>query len=346
MHPLNEDDLVLHYYGEMPAGDERAGRGAPARVRACQASYTKLQRVMASVDSGAGAGARRRLRANGVGAPRAGARPSAARLARRGSCSPRRGSPGPPAVVVLVVGAFFAGRAVAAGRPARGRRPRPPADSARADPARRSRRAPRSIADDAGGARERGRRRRASTSRRSARAPSSWCGQPAVSADRGGDRRRGAGAVLDELERVLVELAASPDAMLGRGPRRVRRRIECRGPALQGARACRRRCASGRRTGDSERTAKSSLASASPDDQASRRDRRDYEETGYRIMNIRQSRVCSIVFAGTLILAGSAAGAARRRRRDTRRRFRPAKHPRNGCRSCRPWTPSSTRSRD
>ena len=44
----------------------------------------------------------------------------------------------------------------------------------RADPARRSRRASRSVADDAGRARERRRRERRSTSPASARAPSSW----------------------------------------------------------------------------------------------------------------------------------------------------------------------------
>jgi anti-sigma factor RsiW len=59
---LTDDDLVLHYYGEMPAPGESEGQGpsgnGAARVEshlaacaACQANYTKLQRVMAFVDS-------------------------------------------------------------------------------------------------------------------------------------------------------------------------------------------------------------------------------------------------------------------------------------------------------
>jgi len=59
---LTDDDLVLHYYGEMPAPGESQGQGpsgnGAARVEshlaacaACQANYTKLQRVMALVDS-------------------------------------------------------------------------------------------------------------------------------------------------------------------------------------------------------------------------------------------------------------------------------------------------------
>src|SRR5690242_20358342 len=50
MH-LNEDDLVLHYYGEMPAADEQRASTHLAACGDCQAHYTKLQRVMAFVDS-------------------------------------------------------------------------------------------------------------------------------------------------------------------------------------------------------------------------------------------------------------------------------------------------------
>ncbi len=50
MH-LNEDDLVLHYYGEMPAADEAEAVAHLASCGDCQRSYTKLQRVMAFVDS-------------------------------------------------------------------------------------------------------------------------------------------------------------------------------------------------------------------------------------------------------------------------------------------------------
>jgi hypothetical protein len=50
MH-LNEDDLVLHYYGEMPAAEEGRATSHLAACGDCQESYTKLQRVMAFVDS-------------------------------------------------------------------------------------------------------------------------------------------------------------------------------------------------------------------------------------------------------------------------------------------------------
>lgn len=48
---LTDDDLVLHYYGEMPAPDEARAESHLAGCAACQSNYTKLQRVMAFVDS-------------------------------------------------------------------------------------------------------------------------------------------------------------------------------------------------------------------------------------------------------------------------------------------------------
>lgn len=48
---LNDDDLVLHYYGEMPPADEARAESHLSACHACQAGYTKLQRVMAFVDS-------------------------------------------------------------------------------------------------------------------------------------------------------------------------------------------------------------------------------------------------------------------------------------------------------
>jgi hypothetical protein len=50
MH-LNEDDLVLHYYGELdPPDAERAERHLSGCGH-CRTSYTRLQRVMAAVDT-------------------------------------------------------------------------------------------------------------------------------------------------------------------------------------------------------------------------------------------------------------------------------------------------------
>ena len=50
MH-LNEDELVLHYYGEMPPSEEARATAHLAACGDCQQDYTKLQRVMAFVDS-------------------------------------------------------------------------------------------------------------------------------------------------------------------------------------------------------------------------------------------------------------------------------------------------------
>jgi len=50
MH-LNDDDLVLHYYGEMPSAEEARAAGHLASCAACQENYAGLQRVMAFVDS-------------------------------------------------------------------------------------------------------------------------------------------------------------------------------------------------------------------------------------------------------------------------------------------------------
>src|SRR4051812_3300220 len=48
---LKDDDLVLHYYGELPAPEESRAESHLGSCAACQANYTKLQRVMAFVDS-------------------------------------------------------------------------------------------------------------------------------------------------------------------------------------------------------------------------------------------------------------------------------------------------------
>ena len=48
---LTDDDLVLHYYGELPAPGESRAESHLAACAPCQANYTRLQRVMACVDS-------------------------------------------------------------------------------------------------------------------------------------------------------------------------------------------------------------------------------------------------------------------------------------------------------
>jgi hypothetical protein len=50
MH-LNEDDLVLHYYGEMDADAETRAAAHVAACGACHASFRRLQRVLAAVEA-------------------------------------------------------------------------------------------------------------------------------------------------------------------------------------------------------------------------------------------------------------------------------------------------------
>ena len=53
---LNEDDLVLHYYGEMTDAEETRASEHLAACAACHASYRTLQRVLAVVDEASLAG--------------------------------------------------------------------------------------------------------------------------------------------------------------------------------------------------------------------------------------------------------------------------------------------------
>ena len=48
---LTDDELVLHYYGEMAAAEESRAAAHLAGCAECQSNYTRLQRVMAFVDS-------------------------------------------------------------------------------------------------------------------------------------------------------------------------------------------------------------------------------------------------------------------------------------------------------
>jgi hypothetical protein len=108
MTHLSEDDLVLHYYGEMDAGEEAHVSAHLAECRTCHASYTTLQRVLAAVE------------AEAVPEPREGferivwARLEPDLQGRRGWWSSMLLSPmrlgWMAAIVILVVGAFFAGR--------------------------------------------------------------------------------------------------------------------------------------------------------------------------------------------------------------------------------------------
>jgi hypothetical protein len=225
---LSEDDLVLRYYGEMGAADEARAAAHLLECGSCHASYTKLQRVLAAVEAAPGPeiadgfertawarlqpeiGGRRRGRASWFVL-------SPARLAWVG------------AILVLMAGAFFAGRISPLEAPA----PAPQAASAASlregvllvdlrDHLDRSQMMLVELVSTGGDGEvdisaERARAEELASDNRLYRQTAEAMGNMSLA------------TVLDELERVLVELAASPDALSAVDLERVRNRIESRG---------------------------------------------------------------------------------------------------------------------
>jgi len=228
MRHLSDDDLVLHYYGEMTAADEQRAAGHLAECQACQHQYGSLQRVLAFVDS-----------APMVEAPDGFERVAWARLEpalptlRRGWVSWFVFSPARLAwaaiVAVLVVGAFMAGRLTPQTAPSTGR---PAATEASDDKVRE-----RILLVDVGDHLDRSQMilielvssdstGNVDISAEQARAQQLLAAnrlyrQTAVTT---GDATLA--AVLDELERVLVDVAASPSTLSHADLDAVRRRIE------------------------------------------------------------------------------------------------------------------------
>ena len=108
MQHLIEDDLVLHYYGELDAAAERHAATHLSQCEPCHRNYVRLQRVMAAIDT---------LPAPALGdgfEPTVWARLEPALHRRRGPFAWLVFSPANlawvGAVLVLVAGAFFAGR--------------------------------------------------------------------------------------------------------------------------------------------------------------------------------------------------------------------------------------------
>ena len=227
---LTDDDLVLHYYGEMPSPQEAAAAAHLGDCPACRAEYTRLQRVLQAVDEGS---------VSHIELPASFERTVWARLEpslrkeRRGWISWLLMSPAPLAlaatVVALVAGAFFAGRALA---------PKPPEPAGMAGASVeqiRERILLVSLGDhldrsqmvlvelvstgDTGTvdiSHERARAEQLVADNRLYRLTAEETGDTAVT------------DLLDEIERVLTEVAASPERVSAQDLAEVRRRIESR----------------------------------------------------------------------------------------------------------------------
>ena len=224
MPHLTEDDLVLHYYGEMTSPEEAHVTEHLAACRACHDNLRRLQRVLAVVDEGA---------LGGPELPEQFERTVWARLqpnlggSRRGWLSWFVLSPGRlawvAAVIVLVGASFMAGRMVRQDSPAQS------ADELRerillVDLGEHLDRSQMVLvelvsADDDGPIDMSGERERAEH----LVAANRLYRQTALAT---GDT--GIADLLDELERVLVDLAASPEEISPEDLNAVRRRIESR----------------------------------------------------------------------------------------------------------------------
>jgi hypothetical protein len=228
---LTDDDLILHYYGETARAEQAGAAGHLQQCARCRTEYDRLQRVLGSIDDSAGV----------VDLPPSFERTVWARLEpaldppRRGWVSWLLTSPAPlaltAAVVVLVIGAFLAGRSLAP----------PPVTSSSATttgiPAEQVRdrilltevgehldRSQMalvelvSVAEDASAdiSAERSRAEQLLADSRLYRQTADDTGDVALS------------QMLDEIERVLTDVAATPESGSSRDLADVRRRIESR----------------------------------------------------------------------------------------------------------------------
>jgi hypothetical protein len=224
MTHLEDDDLVLHYYGELETAEEAVTAAHLGSCRDCHAKYTRLQRVLAAVDT--------------VPAPVLPEGFERTVWARLEAALPQRRSwmsrllIAPPnlawaaTIVVLIAGAFFAGRV--------SRQPAAPAPAMTAEQVREGvllsdltehlHRSQTMLVElvssdepsDAAGVDIRPARDRAEelvAANRLYRQTASESGDDSVM------------ELLDDLERLLVELAASPDHVSQADLERVRQRI-------------------------------------------------------------------------------------------------------------------------
>jgi hypothetical protein len=233
---LTEDDLVLHYYGEMPAAEETAATKHLGSCASCREEYTSLQRVLGAIDE---------TTFSPGELPPSFERVVWARLEpdlkreRRGWMSWLVLSPAPLAlaatVVVLVIGAFLAGRSLspAPSAPAPSTpKPTPVVISGEQirerifliDLGEHLDRSQMMLVELVSGhetgsidlAGERARAEQLVADNRLYRVTAEDTGNRAVS------------ELLDEIERVLTEIAASPEQMSVKDLADMRRRIESR----------------------------------------------------------------------------------------------------------------------
>lgn len=229
---LTDDDLVLHYYGELPDADETRALAHLRSCGTCRGEYERLQHVLGAVTEESLAPA---LPPSFERTAWARLEPvlTAERRSTRGWTSWMLMSPAPlglaAAVVLLVAGAFFAGRALS---PAPALVPAGPGASAEhirerillVDLGEHLDRSQMALVElvssdeDAalGISGERARAEQLVADARLYRQTAEQTGDAALS------------ALLEEIERVLTEVAASPETASTRDLADVRRRIESR----------------------------------------------------------------------------------------------------------------------
>jgi anti-sigma factor RsiW len=227
MTHIHEDDLVLHYYGEMQNVDEVRVTTHLGACAACAEQYRRLQQVLGAVEAGALAEAPDNFERMAWARLEPNLERSGRRTGWRGwvVLAPAHLALA-AAVVVLVAGAFFAGRLFPGG-----------ADRERAASAETVRERillvdlgdhlDRSqmvlvevVSADEGSvdmSAERDRAEQLLAANRLYRQTALNAGEPRIA------------QVLDELERVLVDVAASPDRLDATDLDSMRRRIESKG---------------------------------------------------------------------------------------------------------------------
>ncbi|MBA3638583.1 MAG: hypothetical protein H0W53_04755 [Acidobacteria bacterium] len=223
---LTEDDLVLHFYGEMDPAAESEAVSHLAGCDQCRRSYTQLQRVLAAVDA-----------MPTPALPEVFERIVWARL--ESALPPRRGwlrrwMLGPAnlvwaaAVILLVAGAFFAGRLT---NPPAGENATPMASAVDIQE--------RILLSDIGEHLDRSQamlielvtaeqpdgRNEVDISLERERAEELVAANRLYRQSASGTGNSSVTQLLDELERLLVELAASPDPLSGEAMERVQQRV-------------------------------------------------------------------------------------------------------------------------